>query len=219
MVLSTMCFCRWSVFWRCLWCALCTWFVQMFCFFLSVAFNNPLQSIHWNAVLLPKSVGQTVKNTYPLVGWLITMNYSRLEDLNCAKVGLQAEGIAWEKISLSYSQTPKCSPVRKAFIADVANPKDNPYGHAHHLDGYILQVSDVANLIVARVAPTLTSLSLFHILVQFPGWKILSLYLVRRCSLGTPFERHKQSRQEVKPVDVHIAGPGEDYQRYDRGNL
>lgn len=52
---------------------------------------------------LVKSVGRTVQDTYPFVGWLITRYYIRLEDLQYAKVRLHVGGKNFETILFPYN--------------------------------------------------------------------------------------------------------------------
>lgn len=53
---------------------------------------------------LTKSVRRTVLYTNTRVGWINTRNYCKLEDWQCAKVGLHVGGMAFETTSLSYTQ-------------------------------------------------------------------------------------------------------------------
>lgn len=60
--------------------------------YLSIDFHCLLQFIYRNAVSLTTSVGGTAQDTNPRRGWLITIYYSRREDLQCTKIGLQVSG-------------------------------------------------------------------------------------------------------------------------------
>lgn len=47
---------------------------------------------------VPKSVGRTVDDTYPGLGWQTTRDFSRLKGLQCVRVGLHLEDKAYETI-------------------------------------------------------------------------------------------------------------------------
>lgn len=77
---------------------LCGWCVSVSIPSLFVSFHCLLHSIYGNALWLTRSVARTLGDTYPCVGWLISKNYSTLEDLRCAKVGHTGRYGLWDKL-------------------------------------------------------------------------------------------------------------------------